>query len=83
MEKVIIWYGVSSLILGVLLYFPMRKFIYALSINRLQRRKNREATDREKAEIRKKSNLIAAVISITFAFFYNRVLLARYFTGGG
>jgi uncharacterized membrane protein len=82
MEKVLLWYGVSSLILGVLLYFPMRRFIYAISINRLQRKNNREATEREKAEIRKKANLIAAVISITFAFFYNRVLLSRYFTGG-
>lgn len=83
MEKIIIWYAVSSIILGLLLYFPVRRFIYAISINRLQRKENREATEKEKSEIRKRANLIAAVIAFTFAFLYNRVLMAKYFGQGG
>ena len=35
---VIAWYGFTSFLLGLLLFWPLRKLVLALSINRHQRR---------------------------------------------
>ena len=72
-----VWYGVTSIIFGVLLFFPVRKLMVSMSINKLQRREKRGATDEEKLKIRKKITPIAAAISVTFAFVYNQLLLQR------
>ncbi len=77
----VIWYGVTSFILGLLLFFPMRKFMTAMGVNKLQRRENRAATEEEKASIRRRASLYAAIISVTFAFLYNKVIMFKYFKG--
>ena len=74
-----IWYGFSSVILGILLFFPVRKFILNLNINRLQSKNNREITAKELEVLKKKGTVIAAVISITFAFFYSKLILIKFF----
>ena len=71
------WYGVTSIIFGILLFFPIRKLMVAMSINKLQRREKRAATEEENTKIRKKMTPIAAAISVTFAFVYNQLLLQR------
>jgi hypothetical protein len=73
-----VWYGISSLLFGVILFFPVRKLMLAMSINRLQRRENREATEEERARLKKKVTPIAAAISITFAFVYNQFILLKF-----
>jgi hypothetical protein len=73
-----VWYGISSLLFGVILFFPVRKLMLAMSINRLQRRENREATEEERARPKKKVTPIAAAISITFAFVYNQFILLKF-----
>ncbi len=77
----IIWYGLSSFIFGLLLFIPTRKLILAMSINRIQRRTQKELTAEELAKLKKKVTIIAAVVSLTFAFIYNRVLMFKYFGG--
>lgn len=72
-----VWYGVTSLIFGILLFFPVRKLMLAVSVNRLQRKENREATEEEKARLKKKVTPIAAAIAVTFAFIYNKVILLK------
>lgn len=72
-----VWYGVTSLIFGILLFFPVRKLMLAVSVNRLQRKENREATVEEKARLKKKVTPIAAAIAVTFAFIYNKVILLK------
>ncbi|NOX19859.1 MAG: hypothetical protein GXO99_01150 [Nitrospirae bacterium] len=79
----VIWYGVSSFIFGLLLFFPTRKLILAMSVNRIQRRTQREITAEELEKLKKKVTIISAIISLTFAFFYNRVLMFKYFGGIG
>jgi hypothetical protein len=73
-----IWYGFSSVLLGILLFFPVRKFILTLNINRLQSKTNREITAEELEVLQKKGTVIAAVISITFAFFYTKLVLLKF-----
>lgn len=72
-----VWYGVTSIVFGVILFFPVRKLMVAMSINKLQRREKREATVEEREKIRKKMTPIAAAISVTFAFVYNQLLLQK------
>ena len=74
-----IWYGFSSVLLGILLFFPIRKFILNLNINRLQNKMNREITAEELEVLQKKGAIIAAIISITFAFFYTKLVLIKFF----
>jgi len=73
-----IWYGFSSVLLGIILFFPVRKFILNLNVNRFQSRMNRQITIDELALLRKKITVIAAVISVTFAFLYNKIVFLNF-----
>jgi len=73
------WYGISSFLFGVLLFFPTKKLFMALNINRLQARENRTITDEELMKLTKKVNIIAGIIAMTFAFFYNKFIMLKYF----
>ncbi len=75
------YYGITSVIFGLLLFFPMRKFIFALSLNKLQRKENRAATIDEREKIRGRSTILAVIISLTFAFIYNKVIMVKFFGG--
>lgn len=78
MTMLTIWYGVSSLVFGVVLFFPLRKLMLAMNINRQQRKLNRELTAEEREILKRKLTILAAAISVTFAFFYNKVLFLKF-----
>lgn len=73
------WYGVTSALLGVLLFFPTRKFILSLQVNRLQHKLKREISAAELESLKKKVTVIAAVIAMTFAFLYNKIVMLKLF----
>ncbi len=73
-----IWYGVSSLLFGIILFFPLRKLMLAMNINRQQRKFNRELTEEERESLNRKLTILAAALSVTFAFFYNKYLFLRF-----
>lgn len=75
----LLWYGISSVVLGVLLFFPVRKFILAMSINRHMRKTQTELTAAEREALKRKVTVIAAVIALTFAFLYNRFVMFKFF----
>ncbi len=77
-----LWYGITSIAFGILLYFPLRKFMLSLAINRNQRKLNRNLTEEEIQKLRKKTYLIAAGVAITFAFIYNKIIMVRFIGGG-
>lgn len=80
-DMMVIWYGATSFLLGLILFFPTRKFISAIAINKLQRKENREATAEEMAAIKKRTTYIAAIVAFTFAFIYNKFVMFKYFGG--
>jgi hypothetical protein len=51
----------------------------SLNINRFQTKKKRAITEEEVQIIRKKVNYIAAIIAVTFAFFYNKYMMLKFF----
>jgi hypothetical protein len=75
-----IWYGVTSFIFGILLFFPVRKLLLALNVNRHQAKTKKPITPGELEALKKKVNLIAAILSMSFAFFYNKFMIVKYFT---
>ncbi len=75
----IVWYGLSSFILGVLLFFPLRKFILSISINRHQRKAQAAITDDVLQRLKQRVYVIAAIVSMTFAFLYTRVVVRKFF----
>ena len=66
----------------MILYFPARKFVMAMMINKQQRKLNRELTDEERDVIRRKAYVAAAVVAMTFAFLYNRYIMKSFFGAG-
>ena len=78
-----IWYGITSIIFGALLFIPMRKIIYSMAYNRYTSKNKKEPTDEQAKAIKKRSDLIAGILSITFAFIYNKVVMFKYFGVGG
>lgn len=74
-------YVITSILLGVALFVPVKKFISAMMINRLQRKQNRAATQEETDRIAKRAVYISAVLSITFAFMFNKYLMFKLYGG--
>jgi hypothetical protein len=74
----LVWYGLSSLLFGIVLFFPVRKLMLAMSINRQQRKLKREVTDEEREILKRKVTFWAAGLAVTFAFFYNRFLFFKF-----
>jgi signal transduction protein with GAF and PtsI domain len=72
------WYGVTSFIFAAVLFFPVRKLLLAININRIQNKNKRAVTEEEVQVLRKKVNIIAAIISVTFAFFYNKFMMMQF-----
>ena len=72
------WYGISSLLFAIVLFFPMRKLILAINVNRHQRKMRRAITEEEQDNLRKKVTVVAAVLAVTFAFLYNKFLFVKF-----
>ena len=73
------WYGITSFLFAAVLFFPVRKLLMAININRIQAKNKRAITEEELLTLRKKVNVIAAIISVTFAFFYNKYMIVKFF----
>jgi hypothetical protein len=73
------WYGITSFLFAAVLFFPVRKLLMAININRIQNKNKRAVTEEELQILRKKTNIVAAIISVTFAFFYNKFIIVQFF----
>lgn len=73
------WYGITSFLFAAVLFFPVRKLLLSININRIQAKTKRALTEEELQVLRKKVNVIAAIISVTFAFFYNKYMMVKFF----
>jgi hypothetical protein len=73
------WYGATSFLFAAVLFFPVRKLLLAININRIQAKNKRAATEEEIQILRNKVNVIAAIIAVSFAFFYNKYMMLKFF----
>ena len=71
-----IWLWGSSAVLAVALYFPTCRLVTVARIRRAEKKLERQTTDVERADVRQKTRLIAAIISLCFAYFFTKTLLS-------
>ena len=74
-----LWYGITSFLFGLLLFFPVRKVLMIIMSNREFARKKEALTEAELGKIKKRAGITSAIISFTFAFVYNKVMMVRFF----
>jgi hypothetical protein len=69
------YYLASTAVLAVMLFFPMSKMIWVLSVRRLERKTARILSEEEIAGQRNRARFIAALVAILFSalFCYNIV----------
>jgi len=65
----------SVLILAMLLFFPVSKMIWVISVRRLQRKTGRLLTTEEIEAQKTRSRFIALLLVFPFAWFFNYGLL--------
>ena len=65
----------SVLILAILLFFPVSKMIWAISVRRLQRKTGRLLSTEEIEGQKTRSRFIALLLVFPFAWFFNYSLL--------
>ena len=74
-----LWYGITSFVFGMLLFFPVRKVLMVIMSNRDFAKKKEALSEIEMDRIRKKAGITSAIISFTFAFVYNKVMMVKFF----
>ena len=74
-----IWYVISSIILAALLFRPVKKLIFVQRIRRAEAKLKRALTEEERKEIEKKTVPVAAIITLTFAFLFNGMIMGKYY----
>lgn len=74
-----IWYVISSIILAALLFRPVKKLIFVQRIRRAEAKLKRALTEGERKEIEKKTVPLAAIITLTFAFLFNGMIMGKYY----
>lgn len=70
-----LYFIVSTLILAALLFIPMSKLIWALSVRRLQKKTNQELDKQELAGQMSRARFISIIVSLAFSFLFNLNLI--------
>lgn len=76
---VFVWYWVSSIFLAIVLFKPVKKFIFVQRVNKSERKLKRALTEAEITELEKRTIPMVAIIVVTFSLIFNRLLIGQYF----
>ncbi len=66
-----VYFTVSVLILTALLFFPMSKLVWVLSVRRLERRLKRKLSEEEIDGQLRRARLIAVMLALLFSFLFS------------
>lgn len=70
------WYFlVSVLVLAMLLFFPISKLVWVMSVRRLQRKLNRELNQTELDGQMARARFISVLVSLLFSYLFNLNLI--------
>lgn len=61
----------SVLVLAVLLYFPVTRLIWVMSVRRLQRKLGRELSELEIQGQKNRARVIAVIVVLLFSYLFN------------
>jgi hypothetical protein len=65
------YFVASVLVLAVLLFFPVSRVVWVLSVRRLQRRQGRSLSEAEAQGQLNRARLIAVVLVLAFSYLFN------------
>ena len=69
------YFVISVLILAALLFIPMSKLIWVLSVRHLQKKTNAELNDEELAGQMSRARFISIFVSLIFSYLFNHNLI--------
>ena len=70
-----LYFLVSIFVLALLLFFPITKLIWVISVRRLQRKLNRELNESELAGQMTRARFISIFVSLLFSYLINLNLI--------
>jgi hypothetical protein len=70
------YYLISVIILALLLYYPVNKMIFVLSVRRLERRIGNQLNDDQKNGQLKRSRFISIILILCFSCLFNINILS-------
>jgi hypothetical protein len=70
-----LFFLVSVSVLAVLLFFPISKLIWVMSVRRLQRKLNRELNETELAGQMTRARFVSIFVSLLFSYLFNLNLI--------
>lgn len=68
----------SVALLALMLFFPVRRMIWVLSVRRMQRRQGRELTGAELQGQRGRAGFVAVLLVVVFSWLFNLQVLGRF-----
>lgn len=70
------YFLLSVLVLALLLFFPVTRLVWVMSVRRLQRRTGQELSETEIQGQLKRARLIGAILSLLFSGLFNLSLVS-------
>ena len=70
------YYLISVIILALLLYYPVNKMIFVLSVRRLERKIGKQLNDDQKNGQLKRSRFISIILILCFSCLFNINILS-------
>jgi hypothetical protein len=70
-KRAMVYFTVSFLILTALLFFPVSKLVWVLSVRRLERRLQRKLSEEEIEGQLRRARLIAVFVALVFSFLFS------------
>jgi hypothetical protein len=71
MDAGLAWFLGSTAILAALLYFPVSKLVWVLSVRRLEAKLERSTTDAERLGQLGRARFIGIIVAVVFALLFN------------
>lgn len=76
-------FEIAVIVLALLLFFPVSKFIWVLSVRRLERKLGKALSEQERQGQRNRARVIAAFVSLVFSLLFNTHLMRVMESSGG
>jgi len=73
--EAVLWFWGTTLVLAVALYFPVHRMIWVVRVRRAERQSGKPLSEAEREDMRRRSRMVAGIITICFAFLFNKALV--------
>lgn len=79
MDPFRVWYWISSIFLAIVLFRPVKKFIFVQRVKKAERKLKRDLTEEERKDLEKRTIPMTAFIVVTFALLFNGIIMDKYY----